>query len=141
MNAQGQPGTPRVATWDLKTDSIAAKPSFGGFQFAQNESLDTVLEFFDGTSGGQVAASGFTFGTRNPVVQLVGKTGAPVTLAPRGTASPSEFNGRHAAGPNFAGDLQCHRSEDRAYRKSRSPNTVRCWWLVRSSSCPIANGF
>jgi len=50
-----------------------------------------MLEISDGTIRSQVNATNYSFGTQNDVNQLVGKAGAAVLLAPRGTAVADEF--------------------------------------------------
>ena len=51
-----------------------------------------MLEFFDGTTRGQVILDSYAFGTANKVEQAVGKSGSPATIAARGISTPGAFS-------------------------------------------------
>ncbi len=83
-------GTPTQSTWNL-IDDTTTSTGFGNFVFPAAALPPVMLEIKEGTNRSQVAATSYSFGTEHIINQLVGKSGAPVPLAPRGTAAPEDF--------------------------------------------------
>ncbi len=89
----GQIISKQSVTLDTANNSLTTLVGgFGGFQFAANSSPARVLEFFDGTTGGQVELDEFSFSTSNSAVQVVGTKQASTQIAPRGVSKLDTFN-------------------------------------------------
>ncbi len=84
-------GNATKTSWNLLNDTTTSSGGFGTLIFPANSEPQYALEINDGTNRSQVSVAKYSFGVENDVTQLVGKAGAPVPLAPRGTADPDVF--------------------------------------------------